>query len=69
MFRGHKTLFQLLWTHSQYPSVLKVPTHKPNISKAVVKPTIGIAKSSATTTSNKTTHSGRVIKPPTKLNL
>ena len=48
----------------------KVPSPKPNVSKTVVKPTAGIAKSSATTTSNKTTtHSGRVVKPPTKLNL
>ena len=48
----------------------KVPTPKPIVSKTVVKPTIGIVKSSATTTSSKTTtHSGRVIKPPTKLNL
>ena len=48
----------------------KVPTPKPNITKAVVKPNVGTAKSSTTTTSNKTTtHSGRVTKPPTKLNL
>ena len=49
----------------------KVPTPKPIVSKTVVKPTVGIVKSSATTTtSSKTiTHSGRVIKPPTKLNL
>ena len=52
------------------PSSPKVPSPKPNVSKTVVKPIVGIAKSSATTTSNKTTtHSGRVIKPPTKLNL
>ena len=48
----------------------KVPTPKPIVSKTVVKPTVGIAKSSVTTTSSKTTtHSGRVVKPPTKLNL
>ena len=48
----------------------KVPSPKPIVSKTVVKPTVGIAKSSATTTGSKTTtHSGRVIKPPTKLNL
>ena len=49
----------------------KVPTPKvKNMSKTVVKPAVGIAKSSITATSNKTTtHSGRVIKPPTKLNL
>ena len=48
----------------------KVPIPKPNVSKTVVKPTVGIANSSATSTSNKTTtHSGRVVKPPTKLNL
>ena len=48
----------------------KVPTPKPNVSEMVVKPTVGIVKSSVTTTSNKTiTHSGRVIKPPTKRNL
>ena len=48
----------------------KVPTPKPIVSKTVVKPTVGIAKPSATTTSNNTiTHSGRVVKPPTKLNL
>ena len=48
----------------------KVPSPKPNVSKTVVKPTAAIAKSSATTTSNKTTtRSGRVVKPPTKLNL
>ena len=54
------------WT---VPSSPKIPSPKPNMSKTVVKPTVGIAKSSATTISNKTTHSGRVIKPPTKLNL
>ena len=48
----------------------KVPSPKPSVSKTVVKPTVGIAKSSVTTTSSKTTtHSGRVVKPPTKLNL
>ena len=48
----------------------KVQTPKPIVSKTVVKPTVGIAKPSATTTSSKIiTHSGRVIKPPTKLNL
>ena len=48
----------------------KVPNPKPNMSKTVIKPTVGIVKSSSTTTSNKTTtRSGRVIKPPTKLNL
>ena len=48
----------------------KVPTPKQIVSKTVIKPTVGIAKSSATTTNSKTTtHSGRVIKPPTKLNL
>ena len=52
------------------PSSPKILTPKPNMSKAVVKPTIGIAKSSSTITSNKTTtHSGQVIKPPIKLNL
>ena len=56
-----------MWTVHFSP---KVPTPKPNMSKAIVKPTVGTAKSSSTTTSNKTTnHSGRVIKPPTKLNL
>ena len=45
----------------------KVPTPKPIVSKTVIKPTVGIAKSSVTTTSNKTTtRSGRVIKPPNK---
>ena len=45
----------------------KVRTPKPIVSKTVVKPTAGIVKSSATTTSSKTTTlSGRVIKPPTK---
>ena len=33
----------------------KVPSPKPIVSKTVVKPTVGIAKSSATTTSSKTT--------------
>ena len=48
----------------------KVPSPKPIVSKTVVKPTVGIAKPSATTTSSKTTtRSGRVVKPPTKLNL
>ena len=48
----------------------RVPTPKPIVSKIVVKPTVGIVKCSLTTTGNKTTtHSGRVIKPPTKLNL
>ena len=48
----------------------KVPSPKPIVSKTVVKPTVGIAKPSATTTSiTTTTHSGRVVKPPTKLNL
>ena len=48
----------------------KVPSPKPNASKPIVKPTVGFAKSSTTTTSNKTTtRSGRVTKPPTKLNL
>ena len=48
----------------------KVPSPKPIVSKTVVKPTVGIAKPSATTMSSKTTtHSGRVVKPPTKLNL
>ena len=48
----------------------KVPSPKPNVSKTVIKPTVGIAKSSVTTTSSKTTtRSGRVIKPPMKLNL
>ena len=48
----------------------KVPTPKPIVSKMVVKPIVGIVKSAVTTTSNKTTtHSGRVIKPPTKRNL
>ena len=47
----------------------EVPTAKPIVSKTVVKPTVGIAKSCTTTTSSKTTtRSGRVIKPPTKLN-
>ena len=56
-------------TH-RVPSSPKVPTPKLNMSKAVVKPPVCIAKSSSTTTSNKTTtRSGRVIKPPTKLNL
>ena len=48
----------------------KVPTPKPIVSKPVVKPTVGISKPSATTTSSKTTTCpGRVFKPPTKLNL
>ena len=48
----------------------KVPSPKPIVSKTVIKPTVGTAKPSATTTSSKTTtHSGRVVKPPTKLNL
>ena len=48
----------------------KVPTPKLIVSKTVVKPTVGIAKPSVTTTSNKTiTCSGRVTKPQTKLNL
>ena len=48
----------------------KVPSPKPIVSKTVVKPTVAIAKPSATITSNKTiTRSGRVIKPPTKHNL
>ena len=48
----------------------KVPSPKPIMSKTVVKPTVGIAKSSVTTTGSKTTTcSGRVVKPPTKLNL
>ena len=48
----------------------KVLTPKPIVSKTVVKPTVGTAKPSVTNTSNKTiTRSGRVIKPPTKLNL
>ena len=48
----------------------KVPSPKPIVSKTVVKPTVGIAKPSATTTSSKTTtRSGRVVKPPMKLNL
>ena len=48
----------------------QVPSPKPIVSKTVVKPTVGIVKSSVTTTSNKTvTRSGRVVKPPTKLNL
>ena len=48
----------------------KVPSPKPIVSKTVVEPTVGIVKSSVTSTSNKTTtHSGRVVKPPTKLNL
>ena len=38
------------WT---VPSSPKVSTPKPNMSKGVVKPTVGIAKSSTTTTSNK----------------
>ena len=48
----------------------KIPSPKPSVSKTVVKPTVCIAQSSATSTSNKTTIcSGRVVKPPTKLNL
>ena len=48
----------------------KVPTAKPIVSKTVVKPIVGIAKPSATMTSNQTTtRSGRVVKPPNKLNL
>ena len=48
----------------------KVPTAKPIVSKTVVKPIVSIVKSSATTTGSKTTtHSGRVVKPPTKFNL
>ena len=48
----------------------KVPSPKPIVSRTVVKPTVGIAKPSATTTSSRTTtHSGRVVKPPMKLNL
>ena len=70
MLRGHMTLFLLIRTHGQNPPVLKSQLPKPIVSKTVVKPTVGIVKSSVTTTSNKTiTHSGRVIKPPTKLNL
>ena len=37
--------------------------------KPVIKPTVGIAKSTTITSSKVTTHSGRVVKPPTKLNL
>ena len=56
-------------THRE-PASPKVPTPKPIVSKTVIKPTVGIVKSSATTTSSKTiTHSGRDIRPPTKLNL
>ena len=55
-------------THTE-PSSPKVPTPKPVVSKTVVKPTVDIVKSSPTTTRSKTIiHSGRVIKPPTKLN-
>ena len=44
-------------------------TPKSNASKPVVKPTVGIAKSTTITSGKVTTHSGRVVKPPTKLNL
>ena len=44
-------------------------TPKSNASKPVVKPTVGIAKSTTITSSKVTTCSGRVVKPPTKLNL
>ena len=65
----HRTLFQLLQTQTVTSSP-KVPSPKPNVSKTVVKPTVGIAKSSVTSTSNKTTTcSGRIVRPPTKLNL
>ena len=47
----------------------KAPTPKSNASKPVVKPTVGIAKSTTITSSKVTTSSGRVVKPPTELNL
>ena len=47
-----------------------VSSHQTPDTKEMVSGLNGIANSSTTTTSNKTTtHSGRVIKPPTKLNL
>ena len=47
----------------------KVPTPKPIVSKTVVKPTVGIVKSSATTTSNKTMYSFTVELSSLQLNL
>ena len=60
--------FQLLWTQRLFTSP-KAPTPESNASKPVIKPTVGIAKSTTITSGKVTTHSGRVVKPPTKLNL
>ena len=64
-----QTQSQILWTQRLYPPVQKPQLQSQMLLKPVIKPTVGIAKSTTITSSKVTTCSGRVVKPPTKLNL